>query len=601
MSKIALISVTNKQGLDLLIPGLVENKYDTIIASGKTFEAIEKIIKSRKLKVSLRHVSEFTKFPEILDGRIKTIHPLIEGSIMWNRKNPIHQAAAKKHGLMDISCVVCNFYDVDDNESRGMTEEKLRDYLDIGGPALVMSAVKNWPHVISLVDPSDYSAILKEMKENKGILSEKTRMFLAAKALNYAADYRAKMSMLFTKRWLGEDTLRLKFVRGKQLGRYGENWHQRCWLFVKEGVNENNAIYGKQLHGPELGFNNYIDLQSAMELAYGTKEPCAVVIKHNNPCGYATGKNLVIALERAWQGDPISAFGCVLGFNIKVDLETVKVICDRLNPAGKYGWFVEAIIAPEYSKDAIDYIKGKTSKAGLRVIETGSIGKEKEKLTYRCVTGGVLVQDRNDSLYLTKTIDELFQPSFKMKEPIASKDLVVGIVTKINPDINKKGLFEFTYRVCMHAKSNAITICREYSPGFYQLIGLGCGQPNRTNAAGRLAVPKAVENLKIEYNIMKGRASEAENEMLLEEYKALRKLGKKLRMSEKDYVRREFEGCVAASDAFFPFIDGINELGKAGIKNIIQPGGSMRDEEIIKTVDKFKMSMIFTGRRHFNH
>lgn len=599
--KIAIISVTKKDKLDLLVMGLAQNDYNTIIASGKTYKIIEQIIKSKKLGIKLCHVSEITGFPEMLDGRIKTIHPKIEGSILWNRKNPLHQGTAKKYGLLDICFVVCNFYDINEKESMQMTEENLRDFLDVGGPTLVMSAIKNWPYVIVLIDPDDYAPIIKEMKDNEGNITEKTKLLLATKALNYVADYRAKMAMLFTKRWTGEETLRTNFRHGRLLGRYGENWHQKAWLFVKEDFKENNTVFGKQLHGPELGFNNYIDLQSALELAYETRETCAVVVKHNNPCGYAIGKNLAQALERAWQGDSSSAFGCVLGFNREVDLETVKVICDRLNPIGKHGWFVEAIIAPEFTRDAIDYIKKRETKKGLRIIETGPISYEKEKFTYRYIPGGLLKQTRDDTLYLTKNIDELFRTSFKMKEEVCQKELVMGIMTKAKPDVNKKGLFEFAYRVCKHAKSNTVAICREYSPGLYHLLGIGVGQPNRTYAVEKLAIPRAIDNLKIEYRIIKGKASEVEKEMLLSEYKALRKLGKKLRISEREYIKKQFEGCVAASDAFFPFSDGIIALGKAGIKNLIHPGGSMRDEEIIETANKLNMSMIFTGKRHFNH
>ena len=601
MKKSAIVSVTDKEGLDILIKGLADSGFSVVIASGKTYTALDILIKKLKLKITLKMASEVTGFPEILDGRIKTIHPKIEGAILWDRKNPRHLAASKKFDLLDLACVVCNFYEIKENEIDLLSEHDLRERIDIGGPALVMSAIKNWPYVIVLTRPEMYDEVFKELKEQSGELSAETRKRLAAVALNDVATNRDMLATTLSKRWTGEDSLRLHYRNGKQLGRYGENYHQKAWIYLKDNVKETSVVHAKKRSGPDLGFNNYIDLQSALLLVMDTKDPACVVIKHNNPCGYATGKTLIQALERAWQGDPISAYGCVLGFNRPVDKDTISVICDRENFMGKTGWFVEAIIAPKFSDEAIKYVGERKTKQGLRILEAGDFKKEREGLEFRDIIGGLLVQTRDNSLFLVKETKDLFRAPVRGIDEVSGKELTVGIVTKKKPDVKLAGLFEFAYRVCAHAKSNAVVICREYQPGLYQLIGLGAGQPNRMNSAERLSIPRAYDNLKMEYKIMKGKGSEGENAMLKSDLSNLRRIGKTLKDSEASYIKKQLNLSVSASDAFFPFSDGVISLAKAGIGNIIQPGGSLHDDEVIAAADKNGIGMIFTGRRHFNH
>ncbi len=605
MAKRALISVTDKSKLEILVEGLSKHDYE-IVSTGGTATKIREIVEEKKYKINVLDVSEVTGYKELFDGRVKTLHPAILGGILFDRNNSKHVEEAAKNKIKPIDMVVINLYEFEKTAAKeGVTEEEVIEAIDIGGPTAMISTIKNFNHVALLSDPSSYDTIIKEMNENNGNLSNKTKRNLAAFGINKIADYRDAIAVELTRRFTGEETLRRKFVKGIQLGRYGENWHQKAWKFVTPGVTESNVITAKQLHGIDLGYNNYVDAAAALDTVKEFKDPAAIVIKHENPCGGATSDTPENALERAWQGDSVSAYGSVLAFNRKVDLATIKVICDRPNPKGKKGWFVEAIIAPGFDKEALDYVKSLESKKGLRLLEVGDLDKgEKEKFVYREVVGGLLKQTRDDKMYLTESIDELFREPYILTCVNSKKELTVGIVTERKPDESMKGLYDFTMKAAKHTKSNAIVIAREYAPGKYQVLGMGAGQPNRKDAGGKLAITKAEENLELEYSILLEKANDSARSMLASEYDTLIKTkdNKIKGMSKEGYVKEQLDKyCVLASDAMFPFRDGIDAIAGFGIKNIIQPGGSIRDDEVIEAANENNMAMVLTGGRHFLH
>jgi len=599
MAKRALISVTDKTKLDVLLEGLNKYNYE-IVSTGGTAKELRKIIAEKGYKINVIDVKDITDYPELFDGRVKTLHPAILGGILYDRDNPEHVKQAKKNKIQPIELVVVNLYAFEKAAAKsGINEEELIEEIDIGGPTATMSAIKNWKHVGILADPGSYADIVKEMDANNGQLTDKTRKTLAAFAMNKIADYRNANAVELTRRFTGDETLRQKFVKGNRLGRYGENWHQEAWLFVMPGVNEPNVVKARQVHGIPPGFNNYLDAEAALETVKEFKEPAAVIVKHGNPCGVAVSDNLVNALERAWQGDPVSAFGSVIAFNKKVEIDVIKVICERNNSGGRKGWFVEVMIAPEFSKDALEYVKNLDSKKGLRLLEVSELGEEKERFAYRNLLGGILKQTKDDKMYLADNIDELFRKPFILKCENSGKELTVGTVTEKKPDESMKGLYDFAMKTAKHTKSNAIVIAREYAPGKYQVLGMGAGQPNR-KVSCKIAITKAHENLETEYDMLTG--DNIGKEILASEYDELMKTKRLDGMDKKSYIKDQLEKyCVLASDSFFPFRDSIDEIAGFGIKNIIQPGGSIKDTNIIEAANQHKIAMIFTGTRHFLH
>ena len=600
MKKKAFISVTDKSNLDVLVKGLSRHDYE-IISTGGTAKRIREIIEKNNCKTKLVEVSDFTEFPEIFEGRIKSLHPKILGGILCDWNNVLHKKEAEQNKIVPIHMVVVNLYEFEKTAAiEGVKEEEVIEAIDIGGPTAIICAVKNHKHVAVVTDPDSYSLIIDELDRNKGNISLETKRKLAAFASNMIADYRDVIAVELSKRLAGEQSIRQKFVKGKQLGRYGENWHQRAWLFVDEKTKEKNVVSAKQVNGPPMGFNNYIDAASALEIVKQFKQPCAVVVKHNNPCGIATSDSLVNALERAWQSDPVSAFGSVIAFNRDVDLKTIKVICERTNPQGKKGWFVEVMIAPRFDKEALEYVRTLKTKKNLRMLELGDFSKEqREQFAYKHILGGLLKQERDLKLYLTD-IDDLFREPHVVHDNVSGKDLTVGVVTKRKPDKSKKGLFDFAQKACKGVKSNSIVIVREYSLGKYQLLGMGAGQPNRIVSV-KLALEKAKENLESEYRVINKKAQDFENAILATEYDGLIKKGREVKsFTKEEYVNQKLRGCVLASDSFFPFEDSIELLAES-ITQIIQPGGSNRDAEIIKVADKENIVMVFSGTRHFLH
>lgn len=474
----------------------------------------------------------------MMQGRVKTLHPKIHGAILAQRENPFHVKEAENAGINFIDMVVVNFYPFE-KFSENVSVEKAIENIDIGGPALVRAAAKNYKHVAVITDPADYQMILKELE--KGEISLSTKQWLAVKAFSTTADYDCIIHKYLSSKLLGEDILRLKFVKGTKL-RYGENWHQKAWFYKEPNIKEPCIGNAKQHHGKLLSYNNYVDAECALSTVLEFKDAAAVIVKHTNPCGLATGKNIKTALSRAWEGDPVSSYGGIVCMNRKLDLETVEFLKDK---------FIEIIIAPGYREDALLFLKNKSR--SLRILEI-PMDNDSHEYIYRYITGGMLVQSRNHELYEKWNV--VTQHPF--------------------PD-EKRELAEFALLACKHVKSNAVVIAREYEKGYYQILAIGAGQPNRVDAIRKLAATKAVENL----------------EHLYEKEKP--------DMSKDEFIKAILNQCVLASDAFFPFDDSIVYAAKSHIKYIVSPGGSVRDKEVIETANRLGVSMVFTGMRHFLH
>jgi|LFRM01.1.fsa_nt_gb phosphoribosylaminoimidazolecarboxamide formyltransferase/IMP cyclohydrolase len=533
--KRALISVSDKTGVVEFARELVKNGVE-ILSTGGT---------SRSLKesgVAVKSVDSYTGHPEIMDGRVKTLHPRVHGGILAIRDNPEHIKQMAENGIEPIDLVVVNLYPFEKTVLRkDVTIEEAIENIDIGGPTMVRSAAKNHAYVTIVVDPGDYDLILDEISKFGGVTFE-SRKYLAVKAFRHTADYDANIDKYLSDVYLGEKILRISYGKGSSL-RYGENPHQSA-VFFRGKSQEPSVANACQLHGKELSFNNIVDGDAALEVIKEFSDsPSAAVIKHTNPCGLATGNTLAQALEAAWSGDPISAFGSIIAVNRVLDKDAAEVLAGR---------FVEMIIAPDFTPDALQYLKEKSMV--IRLLAVGELaGSEKEAFTLKHVTGGLLWQYRDTG------VSEKWE----------------SVTAQAFPP-EKEMLGCFAWRACKHVKSNAIVLAQEYAQGVYRVLGMGAGQPNRVDALRKLAVPKVCENLAREY----------QNE------------GKSV---PGDLKFAEFEDMVMASDAFFPFPDAIEEAHSAGIRYIVQPGGSKRDGEVVEACNRYGMSMVFTGMRHFCH
>jgi phosphoribosylaminoimidazolecarboxamide formyltransferase/IMP cyclohydrolase len=527
----ALISVSDKTGIVEFAKLLADCKIE-ILSTGGTAYLLE------KNNIPVKHVDCYTGFPEIMDGRVKTLHPKIHGGLLAIRNNPKHIEQMNKNNILPIDLVVVNLYPFKMAiEKPDVSIEEAIENIDIGGPTMIRSAAKNHAYVTVVVDPADYQIIADAIKQGGGIPYD-MRKYLAVKAFGITAEYDSTINTYFAKKYFNEDILWLNYKNGLEL-RYGENPHQHAMFYKASYCIEPCMGNAKQLHGKELSYNNIVDGDAAIEaIKEITDAPAAVVIKHTNPCGFATGNTLHDALAAAWSGDPVSAFGSIIAVNKIVDLPTAQFLS---------GKFVEIIIAPDYSEEALDFLKQKSSQ--LRILKIGELnGKKDERFVYKHVIGAMLKQER-DLLECEKW----------------------ETVTKAEFPSNKMPLARFAWKVCKHIKSNAIVLAQEYSNGCYRVIGMGAGQPNRVDSLRKLAITKARENLCQELN---------KNEQELKE---------------------EFSNFVLASDAFFPFTDAIEEAYKSGIKYIVEPGGSKRDNEVIDACNKYDIAMIFTGTRHFRH
>ncbi|HSE47906.1 MAG TPA: bifunctional phosphoribosylaminoimidazolecarboxamide formyltransferase/IMP cyclohydrolase [Terriglobales bacterium] len=519
MAKIerAILSVTDKSGLVEFAKQLSALGVE-LVSTGGTAKAL------RDAGLTVRDISDLTGFPEMLDGRVKTLHPKVHGGILHMRSKAEHVAAVKQHGIQPVDMVVVNLYAFEKTAQRPAVEfDEIIENIDIGGPSMVRSAAKNFRDVAIVTSPADYQAIAGEMKASGGALSLATKWRLAQQAFALTSAYDSAIaSTLATIAVEGEKfeksgdsgfpaALRLNFRKAMDL-RYGENPHQKAAMY-SDGSGFGVAN-GKQLQGKELSYNNIVDLQAAWDLAQEFTEPVCVIIKHTNPCGTATGADLLAAYKKALEADPVSAFGGVIGVNRPIGAACAEEMAKL---------FVEAIAAPQFDAGAREKF---AAKKNLRLME---IAKAEPKWTLKNVSGGLLLQDEDH-------------------RPLTDADLKV--VSQRPPTKEEMRALLFAWKVCKHVKSNAIVYARDG-----QSVGVGAGQMSRVDSA-KIGAMKA--NLPI-------------------------------------------KGTVAASDAFFPFPDGVEVIAQAGATAIIQPGGSVRDQEVIATADRLGLAMVFTGVRHFRH
>jgi phosphoribosylaminoimidazolecarboxamide formyltransferase/IMP cyclohydrolase len=516
----ALLSVTDKTGLVEFARELAVLKVE-LISTGGTAKLL------RDNNIPVRDISDLTGFPEMLDGRVKTLHPKVHGGILHVRDNPEHVAAVQQHGIQPIDMVVVNLYAFEKTASKpGVSFEEVIENIDIGGPSMVRSAAKNFHDVAIVTSPADYSGVVAEMKRSSGALSLETKWELAKKAFATTAAYDSAISKTLAQITEPRGALKLDGQPGSAFPaevnlklekkmdlRYGENPHQNAALYtcpmLKGGVANCEPLQGK-----ELSYNNLVDLQAAWDLAQEFSEIACTIIKHTNPCGTALGSSLAEAYSRALEADPVSAFGGVIGVNREVDAETAELMAKL---------FVEAIAAPSFSAAALE-IFGK--KKNLRLVK---VPPSTDKLVYKYVSGGMLVQDAD--LHQLKPED-------------------LKVVTQRPPTDAELRALQFAWKVCKHVKSNAIVYAREN-----QSVGIGAGQMSRV-ASTRIGAAQATLSVK---------------------------------------------GTVAASDAFFPFPDGVEEIAKAGATAIIQPGGSVKDADVFAAADRLGLAMVVTGVRHFRH
>ncbi|HEY0795245.1 MAG TPA: bifunctional phosphoribosylaminoimidazolecarboxamide formyltransferase/IMP cyclohydrolase [Acidisarcina sp.] len=509
----ALLSVTDKTGLVEFARQLARHGVE-LISTGGTARAL------REAGLAVRDIAELTGFPEMLDGRIKTLHPKVHGGLLYRRDIPEHVAAVAEHGIKPIDMVVVNLYAFEKTAARpGTSFAEIIENIDIGGPSMLRSAAKNLEDVAVVTSPGDYDQIVAELDAEHGCLSRKTRWRLARAAFSVTAAYDTAIANTLDRLAQPEDplpaVLRLNYPQAMGL-RYGENPHQRAALY---GDGSGLGIAGaRQLQGKELSFNNLVDLDACWELMREFDDTAVAIIKHTNPCGAATGSTVLEAYEKALAADPVSAFGGVIGVNREVDEAAANEIAKL---------FVEAIVAPGFSAGALERF---AAKKNLRLVQVSSTSEAATaQRVVKQVSGGLLLQDR-DSGHITA--DEL------------------KTVTARKPAESEVAALLFAWRVCKHVKSNAVVYARDG-----QTLGIGAGQMSRVDAA-KFGAMKAVLPL---------------------------------------------TGCVAASDAFFPFADGLEAVADAGAVAVIQPGGSMRDAEVIAAADRLGVAMVFTGIRHFRH
>ena len=520
----ALLSVSDKAGLIDFAKALNAQGIE-LLSTGGTAKAIA------AAGIPVRDVSEVTGFPEMMDGRVKTLHPKIHGGLLGIRGNPEHEAAMLAHGIGAIDLLVVNLYPFEDTLTRSKDYDTLIENIDIGGPAMIRGAAKNHGDVAVVVDVEDYSLIIHELENNKGSTTLATRKALAAKAYARTSAYDAAISNWFASE-LHQATPEWRGFGGKKIEvmRYGENPHQSA-AFYKTTEARFGIATARQLQGKQLSYNNINDTDAAFECVAEfnpSTTAAAVIVKHANPCGVAIGSSLLEAYRGALRCDPVSAFGGIVALNRKLDAETAQAIVDI---------FTEVIIAPEADDEAIALI---ASKKNLRLLVTGGVPDPRAAgLHLQTVAGGFLAQSRDNAV-----ID----------------DMTLNIVTKRAPTEKEFADMRFAFRVAKHVKSNAIVYAKNGAT-----VGIGAGQMSRIDSA-RIAAWKAEDAAKLAH----------EPESLA-------------------------NGSVVASDAFFPFADGLIAAAKAGATAIIQPGGSLRDDEVIAAADAHGLAMVFTGTRHFRH
>ncbi|MBT7563780.1 MAG: bifunctional phosphoribosylaminoimidazolecarboxamide formyltransferase/IMP cyclohydrolase [Porticoccaceae bacterium] len=515
----ALISVSDKNGVVDFARALNALGVE-LLSTGGTFRLLQ------ENNIAVTEVSDYTGFPEMMDGRVKTLHPKVHGGILGRRGTD--DAVMAEHAIKPIDMVIVNLYPfaatVADPDC---TLPNAIENIDIGGPTMVRSAAKNHKDVAIVVNSSDYATVLEEMQANEGQLDYSTRYALMVKAFEHTAGYDGMIANHFGARDTHNnerdfsDTFNVQYFKTQEM-RYGENPHQKAAFYTEANPTEASVATAKQLQGKELSFNNIADTDAALECVKQFDQPACVIVKHANPCGVSVAVDIGTAYDLAFATDPESAFGGIIAFNRELDAKTAEAICEKQ--------FVEVIIAPAVSADALAVV---ASKKNVRLLECGTWGNQRpQDFDYKRVNGGLLIQDRDNGM-------------------IIEQDLKV--VSKRVPTDTEMTDMLFAWKVAKMVKSNAIIYAKNN-----QTIGVGAGQMSRINSA-RIAGIKA------------------------------------------EHAGLEVVGAVMASDAFFPFRDGIDNAGKAGISCIIQPGGSMRDDEVIAAANEHGMAMVFTGMRHFRH
>lgn len=513
MTRRAIISVSDKRGIIDLAQGLVELGFE-LISTGGTYKALA------AADIPVTYVSEVTGFPEILDGRVKTLHPLIHGGILA-RDTAEHREQMAKNGIRYIDLVVVNLYPFRETIAKpGVTLAEAIENIDIGGPAMVRSAAKNHERVAVIVNPERYPEVLRLLRE-EGAVPAGLRRQLAAEAFAHTAEYDQLIADYLARQLASAspfpETLSLTAKKVQEL-RYGENPQQRAALYAKREEGAGTLVFGRQLQGKELSYNNWVDMDAAWAVVREFNETVVAIIKHTNPCGVALGNNPLQAYERALAADPVSAFGGIIAFNRVVDGECARAVKER---------FYEVVVAPGFSPEAQEILKEKVN-LRLFVVEGGK-RQVKPGWEIKSIDGGYLLQEKDVGT-----------------APVQDWE----VVTDHKPTADDLRELEFAWRVVKHVKSNAIVVSRDG-----QTLGIGAGQMNRVGSV-KIALQQAGELAK---------------------------------------------GAYLASDAFFPFPDSLEEAARAGIRAVVQPGGSVKDKEVIEAANKLNLIMLFTRRRHFRH
>lgn len=521
--KTALLSVHDKTGIVDFAQGL-QNLDINLISTGGT----AKLLSSNGVRA--REISDYTGFPEILNGRVKTLHPMIHAGLLFRRDHEEDQRTIQKLGIQAIDMVVVTLYPFEKAVSQSSDLNNAIENIDIGGPTMIRAAAKNYRDVAVVTDPADYSKILSELKSSACKLAQGTRLELMLKAFERTGAYDAVISSYFMQvavregvrtEWPGPERVVMSFEKVRDL-RYGENPHQKAAVYRDSRSRDCIATAKLAAGDKELSYTNILDADAAYRLIRELKDECAtMIIKHTNPCGVGKGKTLIESCQKALQTDPVSAFGGVYAFTRKVDSETANFLSDK---------FVELVLAPGYEPEALKIL---STKKNRRILDlTALLTAEADSKNYRRVYGGILYQDR----------DELLTDDSKMRT-----------VTRRQPTRDENDALMFGWRIVKHVKSNAIVLCSKD-----QLVGVGAGQMSRVDSS-KIALMKAKE------------------------------------------AGLETKGAVMASDAFLPFRDSADLMAKAGVTAIIQPGGSMRDSEVVQAADESGLAMVFTGIRHFAH
>ncbi len=514
----AIISVSDKTGLIDFAKFLAAHDVE-IYSTGGTSRHLQ------EAGISVKDIAEYTQFPEMMDGRVKTLHPKVFGGILAKRDQPDHVKSMTDHGMLPFDLVVVNLYPFRETIARkGVLESEAIEQIDIGGPSLIRAAAKNHASVAVAVAPFQYELLKAEIESIGGVSAQLCRQ-LATECFEATAAYDAAIAEYLrgeAELDMMPSTLKLEWQKSSLL-RYGENPHQKAAAYRAGNVVGPSIVTGKKLHGKELSYNNILDLDSALSMVRCFSNAAAVVIKHNNPCGAAWAHKLSFATRKALEGDPLSAFGGVIGFNKSVDLQTAEILCEA-------GRFIEAIVAPDYDSDALNMLctvpKWRDS---VRLISVGPMDQGEAEPHYRLISGGLLVQEADN---------------------LPSSPLNWHTVTDTPVDDALWEDIAFAWDMIRHVKSNAILLAKDAA-----LVGVGAGQMSRVDSV-EIAIEKAGDRS---------------------------------------------QGSVLASDAFFPFPDGVELAAAAGVIAIIQPGGSRKDSEVIDVCNKYRIPMIFTGKRHFKH